>query len=161
LREHLKAQGYVFATQTDTEVIAHSSMHWHAPAAATCAGGAGSDRGVPRGLRDRGHIDARTRARGRRAAGQSAGGRLRRPRLLPCLRCRGPAIGHAPGGLPGGRGRRRHTAGRLCDLRRARRAGRAHAGHHRIQPTRSSSATATSCRRRSSSSCARCRYAGG
>ena len=30
LRERLKAQGYVFATQTDTEVIAHLvHAHWH------------------------------------------------------------------------------------------------------------------------------------
>jgi glucosamine--fructose-6-phosphate aminotransferase (isomerizing) len=36
LRERLKAQGYVFATQTDTEVIAHLvHAHWH--------GGAGGD----------------------------------------------------------------------------------------------------------------------
>jgi glucosamine--fructose-6-phosphate aminotransferase (isomerizing) len=32
LRARLKAQGYVFATQTDTEVIAHLvHAHWHAP----------------------------------------------------------------------------------------------------------------------------------
>ena len=32
LRTRLKAQGYVFATQTDTEVIAHLvHAHWHAP----------------------------------------------------------------------------------------------------------------------------------
>jgi glucosamine--fructose-6-phosphate aminotransferase (isomerizing) len=34
LRERLKAQGYVFATQTDTEVIAHLvHAHWHGDAA--------------------------------------------------------------------------------------------------------------------------------
>jgi len=34
LRDRLKAQGYVFATQTDTEVIAHLvHAHWHAGAA--------------------------------------------------------------------------------------------------------------------------------
>src|SRR5437867_7717290 len=33
LRERLKAQGYVFATQTDTEVIAHLvHAHWHGDA---------------------------------------------------------------------------------------------------------------------------------
>ena len=121
LREQLKAQGYVFRTQTDTEVIAHLvHAHWHAKAAATCS------RAVQRAIaefqrrvRDRRDLDARARARRRRAAGQPAPRRHRRRRSLPRVGRIGAAAGHAARRVPRG-GRRRRRAPRVVrDLRRA------------------------------------------
>ena len=160
LRERLKAQGYVFATQTDTEVIAHLvHAHWH--------GAGGGDllravqrggRRIPRRLRDRRDLDARAgprRRRARRAARWSSG--IGDGRSLPRLRRGGAAVGHAPRRLPRGRRRRRRAPRVVRDLRRARRARRARGGHRRGvgRRGRARARTATSCRRRSSSSRAR------
>ena len=61
LREQLKAQGYVFRTQTDTEVIAHLvHAHWHARRRRRPArGGAACGRRVPGRVCDRRDLDAR------------------------------------------------------------------------------------------------------
>ena len=80
----LKARGYVFRTQTDTEVIAHLiHSHWHAEGGGDllCA----VQRAIAefqRRVRDRRDLDARARARHRRAAGQPAARRHRRRTII-------------------------------------------------------------------------------
>ena len=90
-----EAQGYVFGTQTDTEVIAASralrigTARRRRPAAR----GADGRRGIPRRLRDRRDLGARAGARRRRARRQPAGRRHRRrattsSRRMPRRCCR-------------------------------------------------------------------------
>ncbi len=118
----LKARGYEFVTQTDTEVIAHLvHRDWHArrrrrPAAR----GAGGGRGVQGRVRDRGDLDPRAGPPRRRARGQPAGRGPRRGRPLPRLRRRGAPPGHAARDLSRG-GRSSPT----CAGRRSRSTTRA------------------------------------
>ena len=87
LRARLRVQGYVFATETDTEVIAHLvHSHWHA------AGGGDLKRAVQAAIAefhgrlcDRGDLDPRARPDRRRPPGQPAGRGLRRGRPLSRL----------------------------------------------------------------------------
>ena len=123
LRERLKAQGYVFATQTDTEVIAHLvHAHWHGAAAATCCARCSAAVAEFHGAYAIAVISTREPGRvvGARA-GQPARRRPRRGRSLPRLRRRGAAVGHAARRLSRGRRRRRRPARVVRDLRRARR----------------------------------------
>ncbi len=159
LRERLQAQGYEFATQTDTEVIAHLvHAHWHG------AGGGDLLRAVQATVAEFHGAYAiaviSTREPGRvvgARAGQPARRGHRRRRPLPRLRCSGAAVGDAARRLSRGRRRRRRPPRVLRDLRRARRARRRArwSPSKRRQPPSSSVPTAISCRRRSSSSRAR------
>ena len=118
----LKAQGYEFRTQTDTEVIAHLvHSHWHGDGERRpAARGAARRRRIPRRVRDRRDLDARAGPRDRRAPGQPAGRGHRRRRSLPRVRRVGAGAGHAARGVSRGRRRRRRAARVVRDLRRAR-----------------------------------------
>ncbi len=71
--------GFDFASQTDTEVIAHMIERDLSSAACRCYDAVQKTVRAPaRRLRDRGDLGARAGHAGRRAAGLAAGGRLRR-----------------------------------------------------------------------------------
>ncbi len=76
LRAELKALGYAFATETDTEVIAHLVEHEQSQGATLLQSRAARDPAPARRVRDRGDFQARTRTRDRRAARQSDGRRV-------------------------------------------------------------------------------------
>ena len=159
LRERLKAQGYVFATQTDTEVIAHLvHAHWHG------AGGGDLLRAVQAAVAEFHGAYAiaviSTREPGRvvgARAGQPAGRRHRRrtttssrPTPRRCCRSRAASSISRKATSP------TCAASPTRSTTRAASASSARSSPSRRRATRSSSArTATSCRRRSSSSRAR------
>ncbi len=146
LRAALKASGYVFASQTDTEVIAHliDSLYdgdlFEAVKAARAA--------AARRLRHRGVLQGRAAPRGRRARRLAADpGRGRgRQRTLPGQRRDGAGRRDRPDRLPGRRRRGRPAAGQVLDRRprhtgprgRARRCGPcgAHSGAAELGPYR-------------------------
>ena len=159
LRDRLKARGYVFRTQTDTEVIAHLvHAHWHGRGGgdllAPCSVRSPSSRAPTRSPSSR-------RASRGRVVGARQGSPLRRrhrrARPLPRLRRLRADVGHASRRVSRGRRRRRRAPRVLRDLRRARAsASSAASSTCRAAATPSSSGpTGTSCRRRSSSSRAR------
>ncbi len=120
LRAALQAKGYVFASQTDTEVIAHLiDSHYDGDLfeAVKASGEAAARR-----LCDRGVLPRRAAARGRRARGLAAdaGRGPGRRRELPGQRRDGAGRRDRPDRLPG-RGRRgRPAAGQVLDRRPAR-----------------------------------------
>ena len=117
LRAELQAAGYVFVTQTDTEVIAHLVDHLYDGDLLEAV-----QRAVPqaaRRLRHRRVLPRRAAPRGRRAPGLAAdprrGHRARRERDLPRLRRDGARRRHRPDRLPRRRRRRRHPARQALD----------------------------------------------
>ena len=153
-------QGLRFDSQTDTEVIAHLV---HQPLRRRSARGRAAGAAAPaRRLRHRGVLPRRAAPRGRRAR------RARRwcwalgdQEQLPGLRRDGAGRRHRPHRLPGGRRRRRPADGPGLGQRAAarRRLPRRWSGRcapcGRTAAPPSSAPTATTCRRRSSSSRAR------
>ena len=158
-RRGSSAQGYAFATQTDSEVIAHLvHAHWHGAAKGDLlARRAARRRRIPRRLRDRGDLGARARPRHRRAAGEPDGRRHRRrtitsspPTPRRCCRSRDGSPISKKATSP------TSVANRMRSTPPAARASSARSSpsKHRARPS-SWDRTGTSCRRRSSSSRAR------
>ncbi len=154
MRASLRALGYAFLSETDTEVIAHlvhSFTRGGMPLFEAVRASIARARG---GLRDRGARRARPAPHGGRAHGRAAAARHGRRGVLRRLRHLGADARHPAHDLPRGGRLRRGGAGRRAHPRAARRAHRA--AHAPLDPHRrrgrARAAAATTCRRRSSSS---------
>src|SRR6476469_1407544 len=109
LRDSLKARGYEFRTQTDTEVIAHLiHSYWHAEGGGDLLAAVQHAIAEFRGAYAIAVISTR----------EPAPGGLGRPRSFPRGRRFGTDAGDAARGLPRGRRRRRRAARVVRDLRR-------------------------------------------
>ena len=154
LRDELRKLGYEFASETDTEVIAHR-IHYHLqqtrrPVRSRARDGGGARRRV-RARRDLAEGPGAHRAGARGLPGRD---RHRRGRELRRVRRRGAAARHAPLHVPRGRRRRRSDAQGRPHPRPRRQVRGAHrstrASCPRMQRRRASSRT--TCSRKSTSS---------
>ena len=133
IKERLQAEGHVFKSETDTEVIAHLVERHLRDTPEARRGGAPRAPGAARLLRG-GRApppDARPPGGGQARRGQRGGG-AGRERDLPGLRHPGHPLPHPRRGDPGGRGRGGGDAARGRDHPARRRPGAADALAHPV-----------------------------
>ena len=150
----LKALGYEFATETDTEVIAHLIEHYQSDGADLLDAVRTTIARLRGAYAIAVHQQARTRPRDRRAPRQPDGRRAGRWRAVHRLGHPRPAAGHAPLHLSGRRRRRRrHASTAYTSTTSTARWSSARSSRRTSAPMRSSAAsTATTCSRKSTSS---------